>query len=130
MMSFDTLSYAKKLREAGVPEQQAEVHAQAVQTLLEERLATKQDIELVRRDTKELDSRLLQEIGGVRNEIELLWREIELLRREIKELESRMVQKIELVRKDVLIKLGAIVVACTGVLAALLGTVIALIQLR
>ncbi|HAT50083.1 MAG: hypothetical protein HQL07_10925 [Nitrospirae bacterium] len=53
-IAFDTLAYAKKLKAAGVPESQAEVHAEAMAELVEDRLATKLDIELVRRDMKAL----------------------------------------------------------------------------
>lgn len=43
-IAFDTLAYAKKLRAAGVPENQAEVQAEAFAEIIEERLATKQDL--------------------------------------------------------------------------------------
>ena len=50
-IAFDTLAYAKKLKHAGVPEAQAEVQAEAMAELVEERLATK-------RDLQELEERL------------------------------------------------------------------------
>jgi hypothetical protein len=40
-ISFDTLAYAKKLKEAGVPERQAEAQAEALAEIVDERLATK-----------------------------------------------------------------------------------------
>jgi len=43
-MVFDTLTYAKKLQEAGVPPQQAETHAWALQETVEDTLVTKQDL--------------------------------------------------------------------------------------
>ncbi|MEO5328556.1 MAG: CCDC90 family protein [Magnetococcus sp. THC-1_WYH] len=59
---FDTLAYAKRLRSAGVPEAQAEVHAEAMSELIEERLATKRDLhELeanLKRDMREMELRL------------------------------------------------------------------------
>ena len=61
-LAFDTLAYAKKLKAAGVPEQQAEVQAEAFAEILDERLATKQDIELLRRDMKELELRLKHDL--------------------------------------------------------------------
>ena len=61
-IAFDTLAYAKKLRAAGVPETQAEVHAEAMAELVEERLATKLDIELLRRDMKEMEMRLKHDL--------------------------------------------------------------------
>ena len=61
-VTFDTLAYAKKLKAAGFTEQQAEVQAQAFAEIIEERLATKQDIELLRRDMKELELRLKHDL--------------------------------------------------------------------
>ncbi len=42
--AFDTLTYAKKLEEAGFTPQQAEVQAFALADIVDERLATKEDI--------------------------------------------------------------------------------------
>jgi len=64
-VTFDTLAYAKKLKAAGFTDQQAEVQAQAFAEIIEERLATKQDIELLRRDMKELEMRLTLRLGGM-----------------------------------------------------------------
>jgi len=61
-LAFDTLAYAKKLKAAGVPEQQAEVQAEAFAEIVDERLATKQGIELLRRDMKELQLRLKHDL--------------------------------------------------------------------
>ena len=64
-VTFDTLAYAKKLKAAGFTDQQAEVQAQAFAEIIEERLATKQDVELLRRDMKELEMRLTLRLGGM-----------------------------------------------------------------
>lgn len=50
-IAFDTLKYAKRLKEAGFTETQAEVLAAAQAELIEDNLATK-------RDLKELEHRL------------------------------------------------------------------------
>ena len=42
--AFDTLSYARRLREAGVAEAQAEAHAEAVRDAIMEGVATKADL--------------------------------------------------------------------------------------
>lgn len=54
-IAFDTLAYVKKLKAAGVPEEQAEVQAEAFAEIIEERLATKQDL-------KELELRLKHDL--------------------------------------------------------------------
>ncbi|MEO5330347.1 MAG: CCDC90 family protein [Magnetococcus sp. THC-1_WYH] len=64
-IAFDTLAYAKRLKAVGVPESQAEVHAEAMVELVEDRLATKLDIENVRRDMKEMEMRLVIRLGGM-----------------------------------------------------------------
>ena len=73
-MAIDTLTYAKKLQEAGVPPQQAETHAWALKETVEDTLATKQDLQLVRQDVqlvrqevRELDTRMdgrFKEVDG------------------------------------------------------------------
>lgn len=55
-IAFDTLAYAKKLVAAGFTQQQAEVQAEAIAEIIDERLATKQDL-------KELEFRLTIRLG-------------------------------------------------------------------
>ncbi|MBI4081904.1 MAG: hypothetical protein HY423_04765 [Candidatus Lambdaproteobacteria bacterium] len=129
--SFDTLTYARKLREAGFTERQAEAQAEALRSVVEENLATKRDIELVRRDVKELEVRLVQQIEPVRRDAKesetRLVREIEFVRRDMKELETRLLQQIELVRRDmalmrrdIIIWLGGLIVVAVTALGALM----------
>ena len=88
---FDTLAYAKKLKEAGVPEKQAEIHAEAIVEIVEDKLATKRDLKdlevAVQRDIKELEV---------------------TVQRDIKELELRLI-----------IKLGSLIAASIAIVAAL-----------
>jgi hypothetical protein len=48
--AFDTLGYAKRLRERGVPQEQAEAHAEAARDFIMVELATKSDLIAVRQD--------------------------------------------------------------------------------
>lgn len=41
---FDTLQYAKRLKQVGFTDEQAEVQAEALKDLIDDKLATKQDI--------------------------------------------------------------------------------------
>jgi len=52
------LAYAKKLKKAGVPEEQAEIHAEALAEIIDEQLATKKDL-------KELEYRLIIKLGAM-----------------------------------------------------------------
>ncbi len=66
--AFDTLTYAKKLEEAGFTPQQAEVQAFALADIVDERLATKEDIRRVEgvmathRFAAEVDIKRLEEV--------------------------------------------------------------------
>ena len=54
-IAFDTLAYSKKLKSVGFTEQQAEVQSEALAEIIDERLATKQDL-------KELGLRLKHDL--------------------------------------------------------------------
>lgn len=55
---FDTHEFVKRLKAVGMPEEQAEVIAKTQASLIEEHLATKQDL-------KELEYRLVIRLGGM-----------------------------------------------------------------
>ena len=63
--TFDTLMYAKKLKEAGFTEQQAEVQAEAMKEIIDNQLATKNDILDLKRDMREMEYRIISRIGGI-----------------------------------------------------------------
>ena len=48
--AFDTLSYAKRLRDAGISQGQAEAHAEAAREFVMGDLATKADLQAIRAD--------------------------------------------------------------------------------
>jgi hypothetical protein len=48
--TFDSLGYAKKLRDGGVPRDQAEAHAEAARDFIMAELATKADLLALRSD--------------------------------------------------------------------------------
>jgi hypothetical protein len=47
---FDRLAYIDKLKSAGIDEAQARAHGEALDSALRDSVATKQDIEAIRRD--------------------------------------------------------------------------------
>ena len=93
--AFDTHKYVKRLTAVGMPEKQAEVIADEQRALIEDQLATKRDIAEVKRDIVE-----------VKRDIEKLRAEV---KRDIKESEQRLI-----------IRLGGMMIAGFGVLAALI----------
>ncbi|MEO5327303.1 MAG: CCDC90 family protein [Magnetococcus sp. THC-1_WYH] len=112
-LMFDSLAYAKRLKAAGVPDAQAEIQAEIIVEWMEDRLATKLELEHVRadlkRDIESVRADLKRDIESVRAELK---RDIESVRadlkRDIKELEQRMV-----------IKLGSLMFVAVGAMAAL-----------
>ena len=69
MLTFDTHAFVKELTQAGMPEAQAEVLAHSQATLIDEKLATKQDLKelgaRLRHDLKELELRLTIRLGSM-----------------------------------------------------------------
>ena len=65
-IAFDTHAFVKELTAAGMPEAQAEVLANCQAKLIDEKLATKQDLkeleDRLRRDMKELELRLKHDL--------------------------------------------------------------------
>ncbi len=68
-ITFDTHSFVKKLKAVGFTEEQAEVFASEQARLIEDKLATKNDlIEMennLRRDMLELEYRIIIKLGGL-----------------------------------------------------------------
>lgn len=58
---FDTLAFTKKLKVAGVPEKQAEAQAEAIAEVLQDKIATKLDI-------NNLKTEMDKEFASVRSE--------------------------------------------------------------
>ncbi len=70
---FDTHAFVKELTQAGMPETQAEVLARSQATLIDEKLATKQDLkELELRLTIRLGSMMVVAVGVVAALVKLL----------------------------------------------------------
>ena len=59
---FDTLAYAKKLKGAGVPENQAEIHAEAIAGLIDEQLATKKGLQILEAN---VTARIIRWVAGM-----------------------------------------------------------------
>ena len=65
-ITFDTHKFIRTLKEAGVPEIQAEAFSEAFKEAQGEAdLATKRDIDGVRRDMRELEQRLIIKLGAL-----------------------------------------------------------------
>jgi len=56
--AFDTLGYAKRLRDGGVPNPQAEAHAEAAREFIMTELLTKQDLLAIKQDLLATEQKL------------------------------------------------------------------------
>jgi uncharacterized protein YlxW (UPF0749 family) len=104
---FDTHAFVKQLTEAGMPEPQAEVLARTHAALIDERLATKEDLQALElrlsNQIKELDARLSSQNKKLDAR----------LNHQMKEMESRL-------KYDLTVRLGSMLVVATGLIIALL----------
>ena len=71
-IAFDTLKFAKRLKEAGFTEQQAEALADAEAEFIEQNLATKRDIADIKRDIADVKRDIKELEVTLRNEIKHL----------------------------------------------------------
>jgi len=116
-VAFDTLAYANKLKQGGFSDHQAEVlaevQADSIRDLIDEKLATKYDIALVKRDIKELETNFKRDIkeleSSTKKEIELVRKEIELVRKEI-----------ELLKRDLTVRLGLMLIGTVALVTGLM----------
>jgi len=109
VIAFDTLAYAKKLKAVGFTEEQAEVQAEVLAEIVNEHLATKEDISLLRRDLKELEVTLKRDMKELEVTLKRDMKELEVtLKRDMKELEMRLT-----------IRLGAMLTVAIAVIATL-----------
>ena len=90
--TFDSLGYAKRLRERGVPDDQAEAHAEAARDFIMAELVTKADLLAVRADLLAMKQ----------------------------ELQTELRTSIETQTLRLTIRLGAMLVVAIGVLATIL----------
>ncbi|MBF0144049.1 MAG: DUF1640 domain-containing protein [Magnetococcales bacterium] len=117
-VTFDTLKFVKRLKEAGFSEPQAEAQTELLAEALAERLASKEDVAALdgkieirvaelKRDIKEVEATLKRDIKEFEATLKRDIKEFEAtLKRDVKELELRMV-----------IKLGGLIVVGVGLVA-------------
>ena len=141
-LAFDTHTFVKCLTRAGMDEQQAEALVEWQVQLINDSLATKQDIEEIKRDIEALRLATEQSIEKLRlatkRDIEEVKRDIEALRlatkRDIEEV-KRDIEALRLeTKKDIAdlktdmqkmelrltLRLGSVIIAAVGVFAALI----------
>ncbi len=127
-LAFDTYAYVRRLRDVGVPEEQAEVQVEAIATILHDRMVTKEDhrrdikeLETeLKRDIKELETELKRDIKELETELKRDIKELEIkLSRDIKELETELKRDNKELENRLLVRIGTLVVVGIGLIATL-----------
>ena len=143
VFAFDTLGYAKRLRDTGIPTIEAEAHAEAAREFIMAELATRADLEVTRRELESsiglLRRDLESSIGLLRRDLEssagTLRRDLEssagTLRQHIDSSLAAIHQEMAAMRREVRaamdnmglklpVRLGTMIAVGFGALAALL----------
>ena len=81
---LNTLEYVQKLEQAGIPRKQAEAQASVLYDLITSNLATKRDVEFIKRDIKELDVKIETVRAELKRDIEAVRKDIETVKAELK----------------------------------------------
>ena len=97
--AFDTLGYAKHLRDVGVPQDQAEAHDEAARQFIMAELVTRYDLDVLRRE-------LEAKIDMVRHELDALRRDLE--------------GKIDTLSLRLTVRMGVMLAAGVAALAAII----------
>ncbi len=109
---FDTLSFARRMEAVGFTRAQAEALAEEQARLIDDRLATKADLAQTNRAIEQSRTDLTRDIAQLRADVT---REIAQLRaeltRDIEALRQEARASIELLRRDLVTRLGGIVIA-------------------
>jgi hypothetical protein len=126
-MAFDTLSYARRLKQAGMPEAQAEAIADATRDFVLQDVATNAGLAAVERNLRAEISRVEQalraEIGRVEQALKA---EIASLRGDMVALERRSMAALEAQALRLTVRMGIMLAAGLSLSTALIGLLIRL----
>lgn len=108
--AFDTLGYAKKLRNPGIPQDQAEAHAEAAQEFVMAELVTRHDLGVARNDLEGSIAALRRDLEG---RIEVVSKDLEALRRHVDDAIDR--QSLRLT-----VRMGVMLAAAIAILTTII----------
>jgi len=116
-MTFDTLSYARRLKQAGVPEAQAEAMADATHELLIQDFATKGDIAALKSDIAVLRSEITALDQRLNGRIDAL---DQRLTSAIDALDQRLTSAMDTLSLRLTVRLGGLIAVGIAILAAII----------
>ena len=126
---FDTHAFVKQLTEAGMPEPQAEVLARTQAALIDERLATKEDLQALESrlssQLKELEARLTNQNNELDARLTNQTKDLDArLTSQNKELDARLTHQMRemesRLKYDLTVRLGSMFVVAAGLMIAAL----------
>ena len=118
------MKFAKRLKEGGFTDQQAEALAQAEAEFIEQNLTTKRDLKelevALKRDIEELRADLKRDLKELETAIQRDVKELDVgLKRDIEELRADLKRDLREIEYRMTIKLGALLVVAVGAMATL-----------
>ena len=113
-MAFDTLSYARRLKQAGVPDAQAESMADATRELVISDFASKGDTGALKEDIAALRTELKGDIAALRTG------DIAVARAEVAAPGQRIVAAMDTLGLRLTVRLGGLIAIGVAVLAAII----------
>ena len=116
--AFDTLGYAKKLREHGIPQDQAEAHAEAAREFIMAELVTKLDLSAA---TTSLRQELSSSAASLRQDLSS---SVASLRQELSSSAASLRQEIDAQTLRLTVRTGVMLAAGLSLMTALLGALI------
>jgi hypothetical protein len=115
-IALDTLAYARRLREAGLTEAQAEGHAEALAAAMTDTIATKQDL---RELEVRIDARFTQvdaRFGRIETRLDYLEKHIDT---RLAEHTARFEGRLADLERRMTIRLGSVTVAAVAAVSAI-----------
>ncbi len=104
-MVFNAFKYVEVLKDAGVPDKQAQAQVRILNEVLESNLATKQDVEIIKGDIEGVKQATKRDIAEVKRDIEELKlatkRDIAEIKRDIEELKLATKRDIAEIKRDI-----------------------------
>jgi hypothetical protein len=114
--AFDTLGYAKRLRDGGVPGEQAEAHAEAARDFIMAELFTKTDSLALRQDIEVMHLGVDGRLTSLKQDMDARFA---ALKQEFDARFAILESKIDALGLRLTVRLGAMLAAAVALLAAL-----------
>jgi hypothetical protein len=122
--TFDSLGYAKRLRDGGVPQDQAEGHAEAVRDFIMAELVSKSDLLATKLELRASMTELQTDLRTTNQELRTtkqeLQAELRVTKQELKTEISELRTRIDTQALRLTVRLGAMIVVALGALATIL----------